>query len=52
MRYSELDGPVHLLLDTTTIKAEVEWEWKARKRGDTKRHVWRKIHIAGSTRNP
>jgi hypothetical protein len=36
-------GPLHLLIDSTGIKAE--GEWNARKHGGTKRRVWRKIHI-------
>jgi Transposase DDE domain len=39
------DGPLHLLVDGTGIKAEGEGEWNARKHGGTKCRVWRKIHI-------
>ena len=38
-------GPLHLLIDITGIKAEAEGEWNARKRGGSKRRIWRKIHI-------
>lgn len=38
-------GPLHLLVDSTGIKAEGEGEWNARKHGGTKRRIWRKIHI-------
>ncbi len=38
-------GPLHLLIDSTGIKAEGEGEWNARKHGGPKRRVWRKIHI-------
>jgi hypothetical protein len=40
-----LQGPLHLLIDSTGIKVEGEGEWNARKHGGTKRRVWRKIHI-------
>jgi hypothetical protein len=43
--YRGSDGPLHLLVDSTGIKVEGEWEWNARKHGGTKRRVWRKIHI-------
>jgi len=39
-------GPLHLLIDSTGIKAEGEGEWSARKHGGPKRRLWRKIHIA------
>ena len=38
-------GPLNLLIDSTGIKAEGEGEWNARKHGDPKRRLWRKIHI-------
>src|SRR5680860_825074 len=38
-------GPLHLLVDSTGIKAEGEGEWNARKHGGAKRRLWRKIHI-------
>jgi Transposase DDE domain len=38
-------GPLHLLVDSTGIKAEGEGEWNARKHGGPKRRLWRKIHI-------
>jgi len=38
-------GPLHLLIDSTSIKVEGEGEWNARKHGGTKRRVWRKIDI-------
>ena len=38
-------GPLHLLVDSTGIKAMGEGEWNARKHGGSKRRVWRKIHI-------
>lgn len=40
------NGPLHLLIDSTGIKAEGEGEWNARKHGGTKRRIWRKVHIA------
>lgn len=38
-------GSLHLLIDSTGIKAEGEGEWNARKHGGPKRRLWRKIHI-------
>lgn len=43
--YRGSQGPLHLLVDSTGIKAEGEGEWNARKHGGPKRRVWRKIHI-------
>jgi hypothetical protein len=43
--YKGSAGPLHLLVDSTGIKAEGEGEWNARKHGDSKRRLWRKIHI-------
>ena len=43
--YRGSEGPLHLLVDSTGIKVEVEGEWNARKHGGAKRRVWRKIHI-------
>ena len=43
--YKGSAGPLHLLIDSTGIKAEGEGEWNARKHGKSKRHLWRKIHI-------
>ena len=36
-------GPLDLLIDSTGIKAE--GEWNARKHGGPRRRIWRKIHI-------
>lgn len=35
---------MHLLIDSTGIKAEGESEWNARKHGGPRRRLWRKIH--------
>jgi len=43
--YRGSQGPLHLLVDSTGIKAEGEGEWNARKHGGPKRRLWRKIHI-------
>jgi len=43
--YRGSQGPLHLLIDSTGIKAEGEGEWNARKHGGPKRRLWRKIHI-------
>ena len=44
--YQESGRPLHLLIDSTGIKAEDEGEWKDRKHGGLKRRLWRKIHIS------
>jgi hypothetical protein len=36
---------LHLLIDSTGIKVEGEGEWNARKHGEAKRRVWRKVHL-------
>lgn len=43
--YRGSKGPLHLRLDSTAIKVEGEGEWGARKYGDPKHRVWRKIHL-------
>lgn len=43
--YRGSKGPLHLLIDSTGIKAEGEGELNARKHGGPKRRLWRKIHI-------
>jgi hypothetical protein len=43
--YKGSSRPLHLLIDSTGIKAEGEGEWNARKHGGPKRRLWRKIHI-------
>lgn len=43
--YKGSAGPLNLLIDSTGIKAEGEGEWNARKHGESKRRLWRKIHI-------
>lgn len=43
--YRNSSGPLHLLVDSTGIKAQGEGEWNARKHGGFKRRLWRKIHI-------
>ena len=43
--YRGAQGPLHLLIDSTGIKAEGEGEWHARKHGGPKRRLWRKIHL-------
>ena len=43
--YRGSTGPLHLLIDSTGIKAEGEGEWHARKHGGPKRRLWRKIHL-------
>lgn len=43
--YRGSSGPLHLLIDSTGIKAEGEGEWLSRKHGRSRRRLWRKIHI-------
>ena len=43
--YRGSQGQLHLLIDSTGIKAEGEGEWHARKHGGPKRRLWRKIHL-------
>ncbi|MGY9039150.1 MAG: IS5 family transposase [Rhodobacterales bacterium] len=43
--YRGSNGPLHLLIDSTGIKVQGEGEWNARKHGDPKRRVWRKIYL-------
>jgi len=45
LSYQGSAEPLHLLIDSTRIKAEGEGEWNARKHGGPKRRLWRKIHI-------
>jgi len=44
--YRGSGGPLHLLVDSTGIKARGEGEWHARKHGEAKRRVWRKVYLA------
>lgn len=43
--YRGSQGPLHLLIDSTGIKAEGEGEWHVRKHGGPNRRLWRKIHL-------
>jgi hypothetical protein len=43
--YRGSKGPLHLLIDSTGIKAEGEGEWHTRKHGPSKPRQWRKVHI-------
>ncbi len=45
-------GPLNLLVNGTGIKAEGEGKWSARKHGDPKRRIWRKIHIGIDEKTP
>ena len=38
-------GPLHHLIDSTSIKAKGEGEWNARKHDRLKHRLWRKVHI-------
>ena len=43
--YKGSAGPLHLLVDSTGIKAEGGGEWNARKHGGPNRRLSRKLHI-------
>ncbi len=43
--YRGAHDPLHLLIDSTSIKVEGEGEWNARRYGGPKRRVWRNIHF-------
>jgi IS5 family transposase len=43
--YRPSGGALHLLIDSTGIKAEGEGEWFAKKHGPSKPRQWRKVHL-------
>jgi hypothetical protein len=43
-------GALHLLVDSTGIKAMGDGEWCARKHGPSKRRQWRKVHLGVDAR--
>lgn len=43
--YRPSAGALHLLIDSTGIKAEGEGEWFAKKHGPSKPRQWRKVHL-------
>jgi hypothetical protein len=43
--YRPSTGALHLLIDSTGIKAEGEGEWFAKKHGASKPRQWRKVHL-------
>ena len=43
--YRPSTGALHLLIDSTGIKAEAEGEWYAKKHGPSKPRQWRKVHL-------
>ena len=43
--YRRRTGALHLLIDSTGIKAEGEGEWFAKKHGPSKPRQWRKVHL-------
>lgn len=43
--YRSSTGALHLLIDSTGIKAEGEGEWFAKKHGPSKPRQWRKVHL-------
>ncbi|KAF1014387.1 MAG: IS5 family transposase ISBam3 [Burkholderia gladioli] len=38
--------PIHLIVDSTGLKAYGEGQWKVRQHGYSKRRTWRKVHLA------
>ena len=38
--------PVHVVVDSTGLKAYGEGEWKVRRHGAGRRRTWRKVHLA------
>ncbi len=36
----------HLVIDSTGLKVFGEGEWKVKKQGKERRHIWRKLHLA------
>lgn len=43
--YRASRGPLHLLIDTTSIKVGGEGEWHARKHGGPRQGIWRKVRL-------
>ena len=43
--YRQSNGALHLLIDSTGIKAEGDGEWHAKKHGPSKPRQWRKVHL-------
>jgi hypothetical protein len=43
--YRPSTGALHLLIDSTGIKAEGDGEWFAKKHGPSKPRAWRKVHL-------
>ena len=40
-----VNGPIHLVVDSTGLKVYGEGEWKTRQHGYSKRRTWRKLHL-------
>lgn len=47
--YRRADGPLNLVVDSTSVKFLGEGEWQARKHGVQGRRQWRKVHLAMDT---
>jgi hypothetical protein len=43
--YRPSTGALHLLIDSTGVKAEGDGEWLAKKHGQSKPRDWRKVHL-------
>jgi hypothetical protein len=41
-----VEGPLHLVLDSTGLKVYGEGEWKVRQHGYSQRRTWLKLHLA------
>ena len=46
LSYRDAGRPLHLLIDSTSIKVRGKGEWHARKHSGARRRVWRKVHLA------
>ncbi|CAM2178647.1 hypothetical protein BO443_30034 [Burkholderia orbicola] len=44
--------PLHLVVDSTGVKAFGEGEWKVHQHGYSKRRIWRKVHLTRREHRP
>ena len=44
--YKQLEGEMHIVVDSTGLKVFGEGEWKVRKHGKEKRRTWLTLHLA------
>lgn len=52
IHYRRADGPLNLLVDSTSIKILGDGEWQAQKHGVQGLRQWRKVHLAMDTTTP